>query len=37
MAEYMFPAIFDNSENENRAFTITFPDLPGGISQGEDM
>ncbi len=37
MAEYMFLAIFDNSENENRAFTITFPDLPGGISQGEDM
>lgn len=37
MAKYMFPAIFDSSENENEAFTITFPDLPGCISQGEDM
>ena len=36
MGKYMFPAIFD-PDDEAGDYTITFPDLPGCISQGEDM
>ncbi|MFJ7407050.1 MULTISPECIES: type II toxin-antitoxin system HicB family antitoxin [unclassified Lysinibacillus] len=37
MAKYYFPAIFDpGTENEN-GFTITFPDLPGCITEGSNM
>lgn len=36
MTKYMFPAILDPDE-EAEDYTITFPDLPGCISQGEDM
>ncbi len=35
MAKYYFPAIFDQ-DNEN-GFTITFPDLPGCITEGSKM
>lgn len=36
MTSYKFPAIFDMDE-ESTAITITFPDLPGAISQGDDF
>ena len=32
-----YPAILDNSENENGEYTVTFPDVPGAISQGKDI
>ncbi|WP_168120953.1 type II toxin-antitoxin system HicB family antitoxin [Paenibacillus sp. HB172176] len=35
MAKYIFPAIFD--PNENGGYTITFPDLPGCITEGSDL
>ena len=35
MAEYVFPAIFH--PNEDRTFTITYPDLPGCISEGKSL
>lgn len=36
MAKYLFPAIFKQDE-EVKGYTITFPDLPGCISEGDDM
>lgn len=36
MTTYQFPAIFDPDE-ETKTITITFPDLPGAISQGDDF
>jgi predicted RNase H-like HicB family nuclease len=35
MAKYIYPAIFDL--NEHGGFTITFPDLPGCITEGDDI
>lgn len=35
MAKYIFPAVFD--PNENGGFTITFPDLPGCVTEGDDL
>ena len=35
MAEYVYPAIFH--ENEDKSFTILFPDLPGCISEGKNL
>lgn len=32
-----YPAILDNSENENGKYTVTFPDVPGAISQGKNI
>jgi len=32
---YIFPAIFE--KNADRSYTITFPDLPGCISEGKDL
>lgn len=37
MAKYLFPAIFDAGENGSDGYTITFPDLPGCISEGENV
>ena len=33
--DYIYPAIF--SSNENGSYTITFPDLPGCISEGKNL
>lgn len=33
--EYIFPAVFD--QNDNNSYTITFPDLPGCISEGKSL
>ena len=35
MAEYVYPAIFQ--PNEDGSFTITYPDLPGCISEGKSL
>ena len=35
MAEYVFPALFHL--NEDGSFTITYPDLPGCISEGKSL
>ncbi|WP_332286647.1 type II toxin-antitoxin system HicB family antitoxin [Bacillus velezensis] len=37
MGKYLFPAIFDSGEDESEGYTITFPDLPGCISEGDDL
>jgi len=33
--EYVYPAIFH--KNEDGSYTITFPDLPGCISEGKNL
>lgn len=33
--EYIYPAIFN--QNDDGSFTITFPDLPGCISEGKSL
>ncbi|MFJ5768161.1 type II toxin-antitoxin system HicB family antitoxin [Lysinibacillus sp. NPDC093210] len=37
MAKYYFPAIFDPGTDNEIGFTITFPDLPGCITEGSNM
>ena len=32
-----YPAILDNNENDNGVYTVTFPDVPGAISEGKDV
>lgn len=29
-----YPAILDDTENEKEFYTVTFPDVPGAISEG---
>lgn len=33
----VYPAVFDDSENEPGQYTITFPDVPGAISQADNI
>lgn len=35
MAEYVYPALFH--ANDDSSFTITYPDLPGCISEGKSL
>ena len=35
MKEYIYPAIFH--KNNDGSFTVTFPDLPGCITEGKTM
>ena len=35
MAEYVYPAVFH--PNNDNSFTITYPDLPGCISEGKSL
>lgn len=35
MAEYVYPAVFH--ENSDGSYTITYPDLPGCISEGKSL
>lgn len=35
MTEYIYPAVFH--ANEDGSFTITYPDLPGCISEGKSL
>jgi predicted RNase H-like HicB family nuclease len=37
MGKYYFPAIFDSGTENEEGFTVTFPDLPGCITEGSDM
>ncbi|WP_336824814.1 type II toxin-antitoxin system HicB family antitoxin [Sporosarcina sp. USHLN248] len=37
MAKYLFPAVFDPGTDGSEGFTVTFPDLPGCITEGVDM
>jgi predicted RNase H-like HicB family nuclease len=37
MVKYYFPAIFDPGTDGSKGFTVTFPDLPGCITEGSDM
>ena len=32
-----YPAVLDHSENEKGVYTVTFPDVPGAISQGKGV
>ncbi|MEE5987205.1 type II toxin-antitoxin system HicB family antitoxin [Ligilactobacillus equi] len=32
-----YPAILDNSENADGVYTVTFPDVPGAISEGNNI
>lgn len=34
---YIFPAIFDPGNDGSQGYTITFPDLPGCISEGDNL
>lgn len=37
MANYIFPAIFDPGDDGEDGYTVTFPDLLGCITEGDDM
>jgi predicted RNase H-like HicB family nuclease len=34
MVFVVYPAILDDSENEKECYTVTFPDVPGAITDG---
>lgn len=34
---YKYYAIFDKTENSNGAYTVTFPDIKGAITEGIDL
>ena len=33
----VYPAVLDNSENSYDVYTVTFPDVPGAISEGKGL
>ena len=35
MPKYLYPAVFD--PNENGGYTVTFPDLPGCVTEGDTL
>lgn len=37
MAKYFFPAVLDPGTDGSEGYTITFPDLPGCITEGSDL
>lgn len=37
MAKYLFPAIFNPGDDGSDGYTVTFPDLPGCITEGSDL
>jgi predicted RNase H-like HicB family nuclease len=37
MAKYYFPAIFDPGSDGSSGYTVTFPDLPGCITEGSNL
>lgn len=37
MAKYYFPAVFDPGDDGSKGYTVTFPDLPGCITEGSDI
>ena len=36
MSKYIYPAVFHYNEDDG-SYTITFPDLPGCISEGKEL
>lgn len=32
-----YPAILDNRDNDDGVYTVTFPDVPGAISEGQSI
>lgn len=32
-----FPAVFDDSKNDKDTYTVTFPDIPGAVSEGKGI
>lgn len=37
MDKYIFPAVFDPAEDGEVGYTVTFPDLPGCITEGDTV
>ncbi len=37
MAKYIYPAIFTAGEADEQGYTVTFPDLPGCITEGDTL
>lgn len=37
MAKYIYPAIFDAGDDGSSGYTVTFPDLQGCITEGQDI
>ncbi len=37
MDKYIFPSLFDPAEDGNTGYTVTFPDLPGCITEGDTV
>ncbi|AQT84165.1 Antitoxin HicB [Paenibacillus larvae subsp. larvae] len=35
--KYIYPAVFTPGEPDEGGFTVTFPDLPGCITEGDDL
>ncbi|AJK27797.1 type II toxin-antitoxin system HicB family antitoxin [Paenibacillus larvae] len=35
--KYIYPAVFSPGEPDEGGFTVTFPDLPGCITEGDDL
>ncbi|QQE79595.1 type II toxin-antitoxin system HicB family antitoxin [Alicyclobacillus sp. SO9] len=35
MEKYIFPSVFDPAEGDEVGYTVTFPDLPGCITEGD--
>lgn len=33
----VYPAVLDNRENSDDVYTVTFPDVPGAISEGNGL
>lgn len=33
----VYPAVLDNRENSDDVYTVTFPDVPGAISEGKGL
>lgn len=33
----VYPAVLDNSENSDDVYTVSFPDVPGAISEGKGL
>jgi len=37
MAKYIFPVVFEPGEPDEVGYTVTFPDLPGCITEGDTL
>ncbi|MFL1671696.1 type II toxin-antitoxin system HicB family antitoxin [Paenibacillus dendritiformis] len=37
MSKYIYPAVFHPGEPDEGGYTVTFPDLPGCISEGDTL